>query len=156
MAERCVPYVLLRVVKGNLKHRILKLGTETHIDQLTPDQRVLRCIAVEQGFGSPIPERPPWANGAFLYLHRDEAAVIEDCVRRQGVFLQSKHILVSHGEFVTALDRCLRASPQRSGREAFLVSRAGMVQSETRLLLFRLYIRRSRQWTPIGRCMWTP
>ena len=86
-------------------------------------------------------ETVKWANGAFLYLLPKHAKVIQRVVEEQGVFLQSKHILVSP-TFVDALDLCLHAKPERSGREAFLVSRAGVVQSETRLLLlpFRDYV----------------
>ena len=127
-------YVLLLVVKGNLKHRIEKMGTEIRQDDLNPAQKVLRKIAEDQGFNSVPPERPAWANGAFLFLTKAHADQIRGQVARQGVHLQSKHILVSptHRQ---ALDACLSAKPERSGREAFLVSRAGMVQTETRFML---------------------
>ena len=136
-----VPYVLMRVVKGNLKHRIQKLGTEKDWLDLNPDQRLLRRIAIKQGVQSLIPERPSWANGAFLYLLPEHAREIQKVVEHQGVFLQSKHILVSP-TLVNALELCLQAKPEQAGREAFLVSRAGMVQSEQRLLLlpFRAYV----------------
>ena len=127
-------FVYLLVVKGNLKHRIQKLGTEVHKDDLTDIQKVLRKIAEDQRWGSFPPERPSWANGAFLYLTREHAGLIKGAVERQGVHLQSKHILVSptHRGVLSA---ALSARPASYGREAFLVARAGMIQTETRLVL---------------------
>ena len=122
------------MVKGNLRHRIEKLGTEKAHADLTPDQLVLRKIAVEQAWGEWPPERPSWANGAFLYLTRRHAKKIQEVVQRFGMYLQSKHILVSkkHEE---ALRKCLDAKPACGGREAFLISRAGMIQSTTYIVL---------------------
>ena len=127
-------HVIILVVKGNLKHRLLKLGTELHKDDLTPAQRELRRIAEDQQFGDWPPERPRWANGACLFLTRAHADQIQGCIERQGVHLQSKHVVVSPTHRA-ALDACLDVKPLRSGREAFLISRAGMVQTETMLVL---------------------
>ena len=76
------------VVKGNLRHRIEKLGTEKEDNELTDSQMQLRHIAramqkvlndlakpcalpespPQATKQQPPPERPSWANGAFLYL----------------------------------------------------------------------------------------
>ena len=68
--------VLLMVVKGNLRHRIEKLGIEKSESQLTEGQHRLREIARLKKFGSCRPERPDWARGAFFYLTPHRAAKI--------------------------------------------------------------------------------
>ena len=61
-------YVQMLVVKGNLKHRIWKLGVEKPEGELTPTMRKLRKIAEEQNFvGEDAPSRPAWGNGAFFF-----------------------------------------------------------------------------------------
>ena len=82
--------VYLLVVKGNLRHRILKLGCEKAWCELSPAQRDLRRIAVDQKFVySKGPERPEWANGAFLYLEPRHATLIETYIAGSGLKLQS-------------------------------------------------------------------
>ena len=103
--------VILYVVKGNLKHRIHKLGTEIALEGLAPNQVALRNIALQQEWHCWPPERPSWANGAFLYLTRNHAQQIQGVVERQGIHLQSKHILVSE-ENVAVLQSCLGAKPE--------------------------------------------
>ena len=146
-----VEHVIIFVVKGNLKHRLLKLGVELHEDDLTPAQKALRKIAHDQKFQSVPPERPSWAGGACLYLTEAHANQIQDQLKRQGVSLQSKHIVVSPTH-QTAVELCLSAKPNRTGREAFLISRAGMVQTETKLFLLPpvIYYTAGRVQTPPG------
>lgn len=127
----------LLVVKGNLRHRIEKLGVEKADSDLTEDQRKLREYAQlqVQGFGSEKgacqehPERPPWANGAFVYLTPEHAADIFQAVDESALVLQSKHVLVSD-EYRDLVKRVLATGPQGSGREAFLLRRAGAVERE--------------------------
>ena len=115
--------VWLLVVRGNLRHRILLLGVEKLEEALTEPQRRLRIAAREQGFDAEPPERPAWANGAFVYLTQEHAVDIQQAIRESGVQLQSKHILIS-GEFKDALKAALDVKPAGSGREAFQIRRA--------------------------------
>lgn len=128
----------LLVVKGNLRHRIEKLGVEKADSELTEDQRRLREIALQQfEVGKDAgqegqqqhPERPHWANGAFVYLTDEHAAAIQQAVKENCIQLQSKHVLVSE-EHRDLVKRVLATGPQGSGREAFLLRRAGAVESE--------------------------
>ena len=134
-------FVWLLVVKGNLSHRIELLGVEKPEQALTEPQRRLRIAAREQGFDAEPPERPSWANGAFVYLTQEHAADIQQGIRESGVKLLSKHILVS-GEFKDALKAALDAKPDGSGREAYQIRRAGEIFQEERVafawLLFYL------------------
>ena len=75
-------YVPLLVSKGNLRHRIDKLGCEEPEEQLNMAQVKLRRIAEQQMqqwwvvrkvYERPAYERPAWANGAFVYLSHDHA-----------------------------------------------------------------------------------
>ena len=78
-------YVLLLVVKGNLRHRIEKLGTEKTDEELNKPQFKLRRIVYEQTqphwYVEKAYERPQWANGAFVYLSQGHARVIESVIR---------------------------------------------------------------------------
>ena len=52
-------YIHLLVVKGNLKHRIEKLGTEiSNEKELNEDQKLLRRIAMRQHWYSSKADRP--------------------------------------------------------------------------------------------------
>ncbi len=103
------------VVKGNLRHRIDKLGTEKDDSQLTEGQQRLRDVAEEQqrrleSLGplgpdgddgaatsacQPRTERPAWAKGAFVYLAPEHVGEVMEAIKEQGVQLQSKPTLVS-------------------------------------------------------------
>ena len=124
------------VVKGNLRHIIVKLGCEKEWDDLSPAQRELRRIAVDQNFvvHSKGPERPIWANGAFLYLEPKHAKVIEKHVADCGLKLQSKHMLVS-ASILQLIERTLKAEPEGSGREALLLRRAGVIEKKEQMAL---------------------
>ena len=99
--------MLLLVTKGNLRHRIAKLGIEAPSETLSEDQRHLKRVAEAQFFddeaevgGAEQPkERPAWAGGAFVYLNEADVLVARDEVKKDGVTLQSKHILVSSDIF---------------------------------------------------------
>jgi len=119
--------ICLLVVKGNLRHRIEKLGMEKSPPQLSEDQAKLREIAVEMGFDCATPERPDWAGGAFVYLTRYHVGLIDATVQGHGLQLQSKHVLVSE-EYVELVKTVLVATPGGSGREAFLTRRAGVIE----------------------------
>ena len=125
-------YVLLLVVKGNLRHRIEKLGTEKDEAELNDLQIKLRRIAEQQTLQwwvvEKCYERPHWANGAFVYLSPGHAQVIEHAVAVSGKTLQSKHILVNP-QFRPLVQEVLEATPEGpSGREVFLMRRAGMIE----------------------------
>ena len=146
------------VVKGNLRHRIDKLGTEKDDSQLTEGQQRLRAVAEEQqrrleslgpdgddGAAAasaclPRPERPGWAFGAFVYLAPEHVVEVMEAIKEQGVHLQSKHILVSevHKDLVKQV---LSVSPEGPGREAFLTRRAGAIEQVEQLPLLRLDLR---------------
>mmetsp|Transcript_17392 Transcript_17392/g.47462 ORF Transcript_17392/g.47462 Transcript_17392/m.47462 type:complete len:720 (-) Transcript_17392:152-2311(-) len=125
--------VWLLVVKGNLRHRIEILGVEKPSAELSDEQKALRHAATEQRFNSDVvcqfPERPPWANGAFVYLTPEHAADIQTAIDEHGVRLQSKHILVSE-ELKPILKKVLDAKPDGHNREAFLRRRAGAIERE--------------------------
>ena len=113
-------YVLILVVKGNLRHRIEKPGCEKTEEQLNMAQVKLRRIAeqqmqqwwvVKKVYERPAYERPAWANGAFVYLSHDHARVIERSIRKSGKTLQSKHLLVSP-QFKPLVKDVLDASPE--------------------------------------------
>ena len=79
-----------------------------------------------------LPERPSWANGAFVYLTPRHAAEIQETMLATGtrLYLQSKHILVSE-EYKDLVQDVLSLRIDGPGREAFLTRRAGMfAQSE--------------------------
>ena len=87
--------MLLLVTKGNLRHRIAKLGTEAPPETLSEDQRHLRRVAEAQFFGDEAEvgkaerpkERPAWAGGAFVYLNEADVLVARDEVKKFGVTL---------------------------------------------------------------------
>ena len=134
-------YVIKIVVKGNLKHRIEKLGTEKEEFEMTAIQRILRRIAKEQvqtewtwkenvgGY-----ERPAWTNGAAAYLSPGHARKIKDVIERRQIVLQSKHLLVSP-QYYQLVKEALQVTGERPGREAFLLRRAGVIDEEDRVEL---------------------
>lgn len=128
--------VLMLTVKGNLRHRIEKLGTEKDVSELTEAQLKLRKIAQLQNLGghslTKFPERPEWANGAFLYLTREHASEIIFALKDNNIELQGKYILVST-EYKPIVDEVLKAQPGGAGREAFLLRRAGVIEKEDRI-----------------------
>ena len=133
--------VLLLVVSGNLRHRIELLGCEKRYEDMTEAQRILHDAAKLQGhaWGADLdpeakPERPRWANGAFVYLLPEHTACIERAVRDAGENLQSKHMLVSE-ELKETLKRTLDAKPEGSGREGYQIRRAGEVSRQRRIPL---------------------
>ena len=134
------------VVKGNLRHRIDKLGTEKDKALLSEDQKALRAIAkaqqnrleslaeIQDGTKDgesqaprPRDERPSWAAGAFVYCAKEHFAEVRQAMKEQGVILQSKHILVSevHQDL---LRRVITLNTEGSGREAFLTRKSGAIE----------------------------
>ena len=141
VCDRFYDYVIKIVVKGNLKHRIEKLGTEKEEFEMTAIQRILRRIAKEQvqtewtwkenvgGY-----ERPEWTNGAFVYLSKGHARKIKDVIERRQIVLQSKHLLVSP-QYYQLVKEALQVPVEGPGREAFLLRRAGVIDEEGRIEL---------------------
>ena len=86
--------VVVYTSKGNLAHRLSKLGTEKAYEWLTPDQKVLRQLAyncwrmfpdIKYGIHEPrMPhyERPEWLGGAFMYLKEEHVCMIKDVLQR--------------------------------------------------------------------------
>ena len=129
--------VYILVVKDNDRHRLLKLGMELPPEQLTEDQIKLQDILKDFGLldgEEERPGRPHWSNKASIFLTPEDAAAINwsDEVQRQqvvGVTLQSKHIVCSMC-YYDLIERVLRhQSPyaNETGREAFLIRRAGVI-----------------------------
>ena len=143
----------LLVVKGNLRHRIGLLGVEKEYKALSETQRALRDIVrggrpVSDSLDSsgppamdsldsseqPCPERPGWAGGAFVFLLPEDVAIVKEVIEQRGIFLQSKHVLVSDG-LKSLVKESLEAKPPGPGREAFLIRRAGEVGEEEKIPL---------------------
>ena len=126
------PIVVVMTVKGNLRHRIAKLGSENQENELTALQQSLREVAIRQQCREVISghlERPTWGNGAFFYCEVGHLDIIKEVAHRLPFELQSKHIVCSPVYESTVRD-CTAAttgSPGR-GREAFLIKRAGKIR----------------------------
>ena len=151
--------VVVYTVKGNLAHRIDKLGTEKAVELLSPDQRILRELAyhsfalfpdIKYGIHEPrMPhyERPEWLGGAFMYLKEEHVCRIKDVLQwtwSQYSCGQSKYVLVS-AEYIDVLKRVLGAElvpPHQDhtevpGRTRFLYTRAGCTKDGVRLNMGR-------------------
>ena len=135
--------LLLLVVKGNLRHRVEKLGSEKMTQDLSVPQKKLRDIArrgrvddTPKG-GAPFyatAERPEWANGSFVYLNEFHTEITGKIRELVGFRLRTKHVLVSQ-EYKTTLMEALSSLPEGSGRELFLLRRAGAIESEEEISL---------------------
>ena len=115
----------LLVAKGNLRHRIELLGAEKDWRLLSRAQRELRDVAVAQNFSLERPERPSWANGAFIYVGAHYADEVHSVVEKRGVKLQSKHIVASNAIMPTVV-AALSApplNPDLTSREIYLYRR---------------------------------
>ena len=130
------PHVIVMTLKGNLKHRIEKLGEELDEAALSDKQRVLRGIAILQGFeelladkGIPHLARPVWGGGAFFYCLPALARLVQENCHLFPFRLQSKHVVCSP-EYEAALRECLEvpSANANGGREIFLKKRAGQVK----------------------------
>ena len=65
-----------------------------------------------------------------MYITEQHAATIQDAIRKCGVRLQSKHlVVVVSEEYENLLEEALSARPKGESREAFLVRRAGEIES---------------------------
>ena len=76
--------------------------------------------------------RPYWSNGACLYLTPEDAEAIDWSDERQRqelleVPLQSKHVVCSKC-YYDLIERVLHNPPRFTGREAFLIKRAGVIK----------------------------
>lgn len=125
--------VWLLVAKGNLRHRIALMGIELTDAERSPAQERLAEAAravdwKEEDRGQRL-GRPWWANGAFVFLTQEHARVIREALDTQKIDLQSKHILIS-GVYKKAVHDALGAKPSMPGREAFLMRRAGAIDSQ--------------------------
>ena len=127
------PVVVVMTVKGNLRHRILKLGPEKAVDELTPSQSELRKIALQQKCRDVISkhaERPTWGGGAFYYCEPGHLQLVKETMHRFPFSLQSKHIVCSPA-YEKIVEECLSDHKDKSlfkGHEAFVFKRSGKVQ----------------------------
>ena len=128
------PRVVVATIKGNLRHRIEKLGEEVEYEKLTVKQRRLRDIALNERFDQRIgvhTSRPTWGGGAFLYCEPAHAELVKQNRHLFPFELKSKHVVFSE-QFETALRECLEdivpPETQPKGREAFLKKRAGQIK----------------------------
>jgi len=117
----------LMEVRGNLRFRIEKLGVEMHKANLTDTQRQLREMILQWPLAedslSEHPERPFWANKAFVFVNPDQIPELQRILGGRGITLQSKHVIVSNA-FKDIVQELLNAGPLVSGREAFLRRKA--------------------------------
>ena len=132
--------VWVLVAKGNLAHRIEKLGIEqSDSDELTDAQSCLRKVAKAQPFHGQL-GRPTWAKGAFVLVTGAHVASIEatleEWMTNNGEELMSNHIIVS-GMMKEAHDEALRIEPPESivEREAFQIRRCGEIAEQERIAI---------------------
>ena len=126
------PIIVVMTIKGNLRHRIAKLGSEKAPEELTDAQRVLRNIAMKQGCKDVISnhhERPSWGGGAFYYCEKEHLTLFREVMHRLPFPCQSKHVICSEA-YLDSVRECIASTapvPGR-GREAFLIKRAGKIR----------------------------
>ena len=101
---------------------------EAPIEHLNDDQTKLReaALAMECRGVPPDenPERPRWANGAFVYLDRESEEEIRLAIterKPEADGLMSKHILVSESLF-ELVERVLNAKPDGKRTGVFPIS----------------------------------
>ena len=90
--------VHILTVKGNLRHRIDKLGEEVAEIALTDKQMRLRKVALSQNFDELISghaARPEWGGGAFFYCDLRHASMMKRMMQVLPFDLQSKHVVPS-------------------------------------------------------------
>ena len=126
------------IVKGNLRHRIMKVGIEklAHEELTGPQQRLREAVEAQQFDGKP--GRPDWAKGAFVFVTVAHAASIEDVMQewqsKPGNELMSKHVIVSDSLKETLIE-ALNGEPPASmtGKDAFQYRRGSEIAGETRI-----------------------
>ena len=136
--------LLIWVVKGNLRHRINKCGLEIiQIEAATDCQRRLRQIASEQHIGEGKLARPTWANGAFVFVTQQHAAVIQErlegWMQAEGRTFMSKYVFVSASlkdVVAQAMDR-QEAPEGMTGKERFEWLKSGRIEEEIRIKAVR-------------------
>ena len=146
------PMVYIMTIKGNLRHRILKLGEELDSSLMNSKQMELRAIAEKQGFQHRIgnhPARPEWAGGAFLYCEPVRAEALKKTLPLIPIKLQSKHVVCSP-QYLRTVFHCLNGEiidptiqDNFQGREKSLIKRAGQVKE--------LYVVQMPSCSKIGR-----
>ena len=126
------PVIIIMTVKGNLRHRIVKLGSERLLDDLTPEQLQLRYVALQQKCRDVISghaERPTWGGGAFFYCETGHLHLVRETMHRLPFDLQSKHIVCSPA-YEAIVRECIAAATPGlpPGREGFLIKRSGQIR----------------------------
>ena len=138
-------FVWALVVKGSLKFRIEKLGTEIAEHKKTEVQRKLSEVTKQAAWTDVInghPERPRCFDGAFIYCTKEHMKELRRAVKQHGIQLMSKHIICSP-EFYFVVMQALEAEAYGVGREAFLKKRAGRVKEKSKIVL-REYVMLNR------------
>ena len=126
------PIIVVMTIKGNLRHRIAKLGSEKEWEELTGAQKILRKIAISQDCKEVISghhERPSWGGGAFYYCEKEHLTLFREVMHRLPFPCQSKHVICSEA-YLDSVRECIASTapvPGR-GREAFLIKRAGQIR----------------------------
>ena len=74
-------HVWMLTVRGNYRHRIMKVGIEKldHEDLTGPQERLREAVVAQQLDGKP--GRPDWAKGALVFVTVAHAASIEDVMQ---------------------------------------------------------------------------
>jgi len=124
-------FVAVQVIKGNYRHRILKLGVEKPDEECTAVMMDCKWIAEAQQLGPGHDlSRPYWANKALVFVTPEHATLIKSLIARHNIRLESKHVVVSV-VFRDIIGTALSAQPDGTGRESFKVRRSGALSEET-------------------------
>ena len=131
-------HVWVLTVRGNYKHRIMKVGIEKLADEdLTgPQERLREAVVAQQLDGKP--GRPDWAKGALVFVTVAHAACIEDVMQewqsRTGNELKSKYVIVSDSLKETLMEALSGGPPADiKPKEAFQYRRGGEIAEEERI-----------------------
>ena len=136
--------ILILTVKGNLRHCIDKCGIEkTQTEAATDCQRRLCQIAREQQLGEGKLARPDWAGGAFVFVTKHHAALIQErlegWMRAEGRIFKSKYVFVSASlkEVLTQALHSREVPDGKTGREKEAWLKCGRIKEEIRIKAVR-------------------
>ena len=129
--------LVLLVVKGNYRHKVLLYGSELKPDELSPLQAELRGIFDDSGLKGDYTGRPEWGRGAHVFVTPEHAMFLKDESIRQRLFerpLQNKHTLCS-ACYYDLVHEALEQIPEGlTGRERFKISRTKEIHPQTKQL----------------------
>ena len=134
--------ILILTVTGNLRHRIDKCGIEIpQTEPATDCQRRLCRIAraSEQQLGEGKLARPDWAGGAFVFVTKHHAALIQErlegWMRAERRTFQSKYVFVSASlkEVLTQALHSKEVPDGMTGKEKEQWLKCGKIKEEIRI-----------------------